>query len=71
MRKLILAASVLAIVLGSLWLIQGLGLVHVRPILCVADCDPVEGPSLGWALAGAILALLGLVGIYRWAKARL
>jgi len=29
--------------LGLLWLLQGADLVHMRPILCVANCKPLEG----------------------------
>jgi hypothetical protein len=35
--------------LGLLWLLQGADLVHIRPILCVANCKPLEGDrSAGW-----------------------
>ena len=34
--------------LGLLWLLQGADLVHIRPILCVTNCTPLEGGSVGW-----------------------
>ena len=47
--------------LGLLWLLQGADLVHIRPILCVADCTPLEGGSVGWMTAGTLLLVVGLV----------
>jgi hypothetical protein len=49
--------------LGLLWLLQGADLVHVRPILCVANCQPLVGGSIGWMAAGAIFMVLGLAAI--------
>lgn len=45
--------------LGGLWLLQGLGVVHVRPILCFADCAPVQGTSAAWAIIGFLLVAVG------------
>ena len=45
--------------LGLLWLLQGADLVHIRPILCVANCKPLEGGSVGWMTAGALLLVVG------------
>jgi hypothetical protein len=65
MRKLTIIVGVLAILLGGLWLLQGLGVVRIRPILCVANCAPVQGPSTGWAIAGAIVLGLGIAAVVR------
>lgn len=65
MRAVLGVVGVAGILLGGLWLLQGLGLVQVRPILCVADCETVQGPSLGWVLAGAAVALCGVLGVVR------
>jgi hypothetical protein len=64
MKKVALVLGVISVLLGGLWLVQGLGLVHVRPILCVADCEPLQGPSLAWAVAGFILAAVGALSIF-------
>ena len=48
-----------AALLGGLWLLQGIGIVHLRPILCFADCVPVQGPSVIWAVAGALMFIAG------------
>jgi len=58
------AVTVLGVVvalLGALWTVQGLGLVEVRPVLCLADCDPITGGSVQWTVFGAIALLVGLV----------
>ena len=63
MKTVALIAGVIGVLLGGLWLLQGLGIVHVRPILCFADCAPVQGPSLTWALTGLIARVIGAVAI--------
>ncbi len=65
MKLLSLVFSVVSVLLGGLWLLQGLGLVHVRPILCFVDCEAVQGPSPRWAAAGFILVTLGALALYR------
>lgn len=47
--------------LGALWVVQGLGIVQIGPILCVADCEPIAGRSVQWAVTGAIALFVGLV----------
>jgi len=49
--------------LGLLWLLQGADLVHIRPILCVANCTPLEEGSVGWMTAGALVLVVGLLVI--------
>jgi hypothetical protein len=51
--------GLIAALLGGLWLLQGLGIVHLRPILCFADCVPVQGPSATWAVIGAVVLVAG------------
>jgi len=58
----ILLGAVLSL-LGLLWLLQGADLVHIRPILCVANCKPLEGGSVGWMTAGALVLVAGLLVI--------
>ena len=47
--------------LGLLWLLQGAGIIHVRPLLCVSQCTPMAGTSLDWTLAGSLILIAGLV----------
>ncbi|MDO8360270.1 MAG: hypothetical protein Q7T08_09535 [Devosia sp.] len=59
-----LAVGVICILLGGLWLLQGLGVVHVRPILCFADCEPIQEPSLTWAIIGILMLSAGALAIF-------
>ena len=70
MKIIVVTASVIAVLLGGLWLVQGLGLVTIPPILCVAECEPLEGPSPVWAAIGAVLLALGGFGLFRALKRR-
>ena len=49
------------IALGGLWSLQGAGVVHVKPILCVADCAEIQGASGQWLATGIGTIALGLV----------
>ena len=55
--------GVASTLVGLLWLLQGADLVHIRPILCVANCRPLEGGSIGWMTAGALVLLVGVLAI--------
>jgi hypothetical protein len=59
MRRVVLFLGFFAALLGGLWLFQGLGFVQMDPILCFADCVPVQGPSATWAVIGAVVLLDG------------
>jgi len=54
--------------LGTLWLVQGLGLVQIGPVLCVADCEPITGKSTQWTVTGIISLFVGLIIV--WAGLR-
>ncbi len=56
--------------LGLLWLLQGADLVHIRPILCVANCNPLEGGSVGWMTAGALVLVVGLLVVASGVRGR-
>lgn len=56
MRLIWTSVSVLGVgvgALGALWFLQGSDLVHIDPILCVGDCEPVVGHHPRWQIAGA------------------
>ena len=63
MKVLAGTVGVIAVLLGGLWLLQGLGIVHLRPILCIADCAAIQGRSLGWAVAGFVVAAAGVAAV--------
>lgn len=64
MKKAARVIGVISVLLGGLWLLQGLGVVDVRPILCFADCDPIQGASSVWATIGFLLLTVGIVAIF-------
>ncbi len=66
---LLVVGAVLAL-LGGLWLLQGLGLVHVKPIFCVADCEPIQGASPTWAVIGFLMVAAGALAIFYALKRR-
>lgn len=70
MKSFVLVVSVIGVLLGGLWLLQGLGLVQVRPILCFADCEPVQGPSSTWAIIGLLVVTASVLGIRHSLKHR-
>lgn len=47
--------------LGLLWFLQGTGILRMRPILCIANCEEVVGPSLTWAAVGAVALIIGAI----------
>ena len=67
MRIIALVFGIIAVLLGVLWLLQGLGIVHLRPILCFADCEPIQGPSGRWAAIGALTLAVGGFGVF-WSR---
>lgn len=69
MKRFVLVIGLIAASLGMLWLLQGLGIVHLRPILCFADCAPVQGPSTLWAVIGALLFAAGGTAVW-WSLTR-
>ena len=40
--------------LGTLWVVQGLGLIQIGPVLCVANCEPISGNSMQWTVIGVL-----------------
>jgi hypothetical protein len=54
MKKTAFFGGLIAALLGGLWLLQGLGMVNIRPILCFANCVPVQGSSTTWAVISAV-----------------
>ncbi|MFA5080354.1 MAG: hypothetical protein WC472_01885 [Candidatus Paceibacterota bacterium] len=66
MKKIALAiVGIIAALLGLLWFLQGADLVHIKPLLCFANCQPVTGKSLTWQITGAIMFIVGIFIIYK------
>jgi hypothetical protein len=55
----LIVVGVILAFLGLLWLLQGAGIVHMRPILCVSNCKPVT-KSIAWVVIGAIACVAGV-----------
>jgi type VI protein secretion system component VasK len=72
MRIVLFILGAVGVLLGGLWLLQGLAIVRMAPILCVADCEPLEGPSPVWAVIGLVVLLAGAYAFYRgWRHGRI
>ena len=70
MKIFILVIGVVGVLLGALWLFQGLGILVIPPILCVAECTPLEGPSPVWALTGVVILAAGVFAVSRALRPR-
>jgi hypothetical protein len=68
-KKVSFVFGLVAVVLGGLWLLQGIGFVQLRPLLCFAACEPVQGPSASWAVVGA-LVFTGGAALVWWSSKR-
>lgn len=55
-----IVVGMVLILLGLLWILQGAGMVRIRPILCVADCQPITDGSPGWLAIGVVTLVVGL-----------
>ena len=64
MKTIIFCAGLVTALLGAFWLLQGLGLVNIQPILCFADCVPVQEPSTVWAVIGALALAAGSAMVF-------
>jgi hypothetical protein len=64
MKYFVLIVGVIGLLQGGLWLLQGLGVVHVRPILCFADCAPIQWASLTWIIIGLLFVTTGALPIH-------
>lgn len=63
MKIVALIAGVICVLLGGLWLLQGLGAITMAPLLCFANCTPIEGPSSTWAAIGLVMLLAGAAAL--------
>lgn len=70
MRFVLAATGLLASVVGSHWLLFGVGLIATRNIICFDVCNDREyGPNQLWMLLGAGLFFGGVVAAM-WALGR-
>jgi hypothetical protein len=57
--------GIILTLLGLLWFLQGSDVIRLRPILCVANCEPITGRSSLWQVIGAVVFISGIVSIAR------
>lgn len=57
--------GVVLLSLGLLWFLQGSDLVHIKPILCFANCEPITGRSITWQIVGAVVFIAGASTVYK------
>jgi hypothetical protein len=60
MKAFKVVAGLILTALGLLWTMQGADLIQIKPILCVANCEPVTGGSTLWLSIGIITTVIGL-----------
>jgi hypothetical protein len=60
MRTFKIIFGIILILLGLLWSLQGAGLLQMKPIFCMADCEPIVGRSMVWLVIGVATSIVGL-----------
>ena len=60
MKILKISGGIIFTALGLLWSLQGGDLIHIKPILCVANCEEIAGGSMLWLSIGIISTVIGL-----------
>ena len=59
-KNIATSVGLIAVLLGLLWFLQGADILHIRPIMCFADCEYIKGGSRFWEITGALLFVLGI-----------
>jgi len=70
MRIFKVIPAVAMVLLGLLWALQGADLVHVEPLLCFANCEPMVGGSLVWLIVGLLVLAFGIWLLMRLWRSR-
>lgn len=65
MKVLRVGGGTVLVLLGALWSLQGADLVHIKPLLCFANCEPLVGGSIGWLVAGLVALVIGVLLLLR------
>ena len=60
MRALKIVLGIVLFALGCLWALQETDFLRMKPILCVANCEPMVGGSVTWLFVGVIAIADGL-----------
>ena len=59
-----IVTGIILVLVGGLWFLQGSDIVHIKPILCAADCTPITGHMPQWQIIGALTCLAGGFLVY-------
>jgi hypothetical protein len=59
MRMFKFISGIILALLGLLWALQGADLIHIEPILCFANCEPLVGGSVTWLIVGLVVMASG------------
>lgn len=62
-KSILVLVGVISVALGALWFLQGADLIHIKPILCFADCVEISGGSKLWEGIGVLVFIVGLLVI--------
>lgn len=62
--------GIIILSLGLLWFLQGSDLVHIKPVLCFANCQTIIGQSLQWQITGAVTFIIGVLIVYKSLKSK-
>lgn len=60
MQVLKIVFGIVLVSIGLLWSLQGADLIRMKPILCVANCEPLVGGSITWLIVGIVAMGVGL-----------
>lgn len=66
----VVVVGLVTVALGLLWFLQGSDLLHIDPIACATDCEPVVGHHPAWQVAGTVAVVIG-TGATAWAVRKL
>lgn len=69
-QVILIVFGIIISLLGLLWFLQGSDIVHLKPILCFVDCQPMVGKSLQWQTTGAVTFIVGVLILYKHLKRR-
>jgi hypothetical protein len=69
MRIFKFVSGIVLALLGLLWTLQGADLIHIKPILCFANCEPLVGGSITWLVVGLVVLALGVWLLASWRRA--
>ena len=72
MKRIAVALTgVILSLLGALWFLQGADLLHIRPLLCFADCAEITGGSQIWEVIGALAFAIGILLLWASFKSKI